>query len=429
MADNQVQVKVFDLVAAIARVVDMMSPAVGGHHMQVAYLAYRLGEALGLKTEQLDELVMAAALHDIGAFSLQERLDLLAFEEARAEEHCLSGSFILSKFKMFEPIARIVRFHHQPWENGKGAARGGESVPVNSHILHLADRVAVSIYKEKPILSQVRAIEEAVMPLSGEIFVPEHVAALRRLAWQDYVWLDVVSGDVETMLRQHVFTRVQGLTLGELLEFAQLVCRLVDFKSKFTATHSSGVAAVAESLARRVGFSSQECRMMEIAAYFHDLGKLAIPSEILENPGRLTDDQWFIMRSHVYFTYKALASFETFSTVSAWGALHQERLNGSGYPFGLTAEQLPLGARIMAVADVFTALTEDRPYRRGMDAQQTVKVLDQMVVDGELDKWLVDTVVSHFDAVNATRDVAQKKAMRDYNAFQVALHAAAGQAA
>lgn len=162
--------------------------------------------------------------------------------------------------------------------------------------------------------------------------------------------------------------------------------------------------------------------MIQIAAYLHDLGKLAIPSEILEKRDKLTEDEWFIMRSHVYYTYQTLEPFEALGTINSWGALHQERLNGTGYPFGYKEDELPLGSRIIAVADVFTALTEHRPYRQGMEKKAALEVLHSMADNGELDNNLVHMMATHYDEMNKIRDSAQKQAIREYDVFQKSLN-------
>jgi len=422
MAADKLRINIFDMVTSIARVVDMMSPVVGNHHMQVAYLAYRLGEELQLSDDKKFDLFIAGALHDIGAFSLQDRLDLLEFEETKPGEHSVAGSLILDTFTPFSSIALLIKFHHVHWENGEGAFQNGESVPNGSHIIHLADRVAVKMSKEPPVLKQVRSICLSISELKGDVFVPEYVDALINMTNKEHIWLDLMSESMESILKQTVLYRTKELTIDEMVDFSRLVCRLVDFKSKFTATHSSGVAAVAIELSRLSGFSKQERRLIEIAAYLHDLGKLAIPSEILNKEDKLTDDEQFIMRSHVYHTYRVLEPFEMLRVAGSWGALHQERLNGKGYPFGLTSDELPLGARIMAVADVFTALTEDRPYRKGMDSDNTRAALQTMVDAGELDNHLVDLVFKHYAKMNDIRESAQKEAIHDYHAFQEVLH-------
>jgi HD-GYP domain-containing protein (c-di-GMP phosphodiesterase class II) len=216
--------------------------------------------------------------------------------------------------------------------------------------------------------------------------------------------------------------QTKEFSIKELVDFSRLICRLIDFKSEFTAAHSSGVAAVAVELSKVTGFSRYERRLIEIAAYLHDVGKLAIPSEILEKQDELTENEWFIMRSHVYYTYQMLEPFDMLRPLSEWASFHQERLNGTGYPFGLKAADLPLGARIMAVADVFTALTEDRPYRKGMDIKSTMEVLQSMVDDGELDNNLVDMVFRHSEALNKIRGSAQQEAINEYNTFQTVLN-------
>lgn len=422
MSERKLRINVFDLVASIARVIDMMSPAVGRHHMQVAYLAYRLGQELNLSDDKKYELFIAAALHDIGAFSLKDRLDLLEFEDTKPGGHSMAGSLILKKFKPFSSIAELVKFHHVPWENGTGRHQNGEPVPFRSHIIHLADRVAVKISEKTPILSQIRGICDAISRRRGEVFVPEHVDALLKMAKREYIWMDTISDSMEVILRKTVLNRTQELSIEELVEFSRFICRLIDFKSEFTAAHSSGVAVVAVELSRLTGFSRYERRLIEIAAYLHDLGKLAIPSEILEKRNKLTDNERFIMRSHVYHTYHALEALEMLKTVGSWGSLHQERLNGTGYPFGLEADELPLGSRIMAVADVFTALTEDRPYRKGMGSKKTLSVLQSMVDNGELDKNVVDRVIQHYDEINNMRSSAQNEAISEYYEFQILLN-------
>ncbi|MGD8981007.1 MAG: HD domain-containing protein [Desulfobacterales bacterium] len=422
MAADKLCVNIFEMVASIARVIDMMSPVIGNHHMQVAYLAYRLGEELQLSDDQKYELFIAGALHDIGAFSLQDRLDLLEFEDTKPGEHSMAGSLILETFPPFSGIARLIKFHHVHWKNGEGAFQNGESVPNESHIIHLADRAAVKISRKTPILSQVRSICRSISDHKGAVFVPEYVDALISMANREHIWLDIISESMEAILKRTVLYRAKELTIEEMVDFSRLICRLIDFKSKFTAAHSNGVAAVAIELSRLSGFSKHERRLIEIAAYLHDLGKLAIPSEILNKQNKLTDNEQFIMRSHVYHTYRVLEPFEMLRVAGSWGALHQERLNGTGYPFGLTSDELPLGARIMAVADVFTALTEDRPYRKGMDSKNTKTVLQTMVDAGELDNNLVDMIFKHYAKMNDIRDLAQKESIRDYNAFQTVLH-------
>jgi len=421
MTVRDLHINLWDLVSALAKTVDMMSPALAEHHLRVAYLALRLSEELDWPWEERRDVVVAGTLHDIGAFSLSERLDLLEFEETQPMQHSRAGYLLLKDFGPFGVVAPLVRFHHVFWDQGAGSAVDGQPVPRGCHLQHQADRVSVLIAKNRAVLSQATGICEAVARRKGSVFVPEHVDALLRLAPRDFIWLEATSDSIESLLKRNVDFQNLEIDLDTLREFSRLICRVIDFRSEFTATHSSGVAATAVALGRQVGFSEQECRLLEIAAFLHDLGKLAIPSEIIEKPGKLTTDEWQVMRTHVYYTYRILEPIDALNVITSWGALHQERLNGTGYPFRYTAKDLPLGSRIMAVADVFTGITEDRPYRKGMDRATALAVLQDMADRQELDGAVVEILARDFDPINAVRVDAQANAVREYEAFHAAL--------
>jgi HD-GYP domain-containing protein (c-di-GMP phosphodiesterase class II) len=426
MLRRKIPVNLWNLVSPLVRTFDLMNPVLGDHGLRVAYLALRIAEELEWPAWRRREAAIAGALHDIGAFSLAERLDLLEFETTDEGTHARAGFLLLQEFQPFGRIAEAVLHHHLHWRNGEGERAGGKPVPETSHLLHLADRAAVLLRKDQPALGQIPGIRASILERKGSWFVPADVDALLRLFDRDYVWLEIASGSMGESLRHSLGMETIDTDMREFLDFSRLVCRIIDFKSEFTATHSSGVAAVAKTVASLAGFSRQECVMFEIAAYLHDLGKLAIPSEILEKRDRLTPAEWGVMRTHVYYTYQILDPIEVLNLVSSWSSFHQERLDGSGYPFHLREDDIPLGSRLMAVADVFTGLTEDRPYRQGMPLPEALGVLRDMGAKGELDSRLIALVESHSDAVYRARAEAQAQAVREYEAFRKSLKEGAG---
>lgn len=423
---RNIPVNLWNLVSPLVKTFDLMNPALGDHCLRVAYLAMRLTEELGWPAWRRRETAIAGALHDIGAFSLAERLDLMEFETADRGAHARAGYLLLREFKPFERIAETVLHHHLHWRNGQGERVDGSPVPEGSHLLHLADRTAVLFRRDAPVLGQIPGIRASIRERSGSWFVPSYVEALLRLCDRDYIWLEISSGAMGDSLRHSLGMETIDTDIREFLDFSRLVCRIVDFKSKFTATHSSGVAAVGKTLASLVGFSRQECVMFEIAAYLHDLGKMAIPSEILEKRDRLTQAEWGVMRTHVYYTYQILNPIEVLNLVASWSSLHQERLDGSGYPFHVGEDDLPLGARLMAVADVFTGITENRPYRKGMTREEALGVLHGMAAKGELDARLIALLEINYDAIHRAREEAQAQAVREYGAFREAMKSGSG---
>jgi len=249
----------------------------------------------------------------------------------------------------------------------------------------------------------------------SELFHPDALEALRSLVQMEYFWIEACSISINYALPERMLQIREVMGLDVLRSFARVFAHVIDFRSRFTATHSSGVAAVALELTTISGFSSRECRMMEIAGYLHDLGKLAIPSEILEKKCALTYEEFNEMRKHSYYTYVILKRIKGLEHISAWAAYHHEKLNGEGYPFHVNGEDFSKLARIIAVADIVTAITEDRPYRPGMDSIEAIRILRCMVEDGEIDESIVDLVEENFSRINEVRKAAQVKAFREYS--------------
>jgi HD-GYP domain-containing protein (c-di-GMP phosphodiesterase class II) len=127
------------------------------------------------------------------------------------------------------------------------------------------------------------------------------------------------------------------------------------------------------------------------------------------------NNEYKIIKSHTFYTYYALNPLEDLSDIAKWAAYHHEHLDGSGYPFGLTKEDLPLGSRIMAVADVFTAVTEDRPYRDGLSKEKTKKILSEKVENDHLDSKIVELVFDNYDLLDTLRQRSQKTMKKQYD--------------
>ena len=129
----------------------------------------------------------------------------------------------------------------------------------------------------------------------------------------------------------------------------------------------------------------------------HDIGKVAIGNKILEKPGRLTDDEFAVMKHHAAYTYSILSEIDDFEEICDWAAFHHERLDGTGYPFGKTAAELNTQERIMACVDIYQALTESRPYKQGMPHEKAYGILNDMVEKGWLDGEIASQVDACFD--------------------------------
>ncbi|MEW5772742.1 MAG: HD domain-containing phosphohydrolase [Thermodesulfobacteriota bacterium] len=415
--ENDIRVSLIDLLGSLSGAMDLVSPAVVDHHKRVAYLAVRLGAQLGLPRSDVDDLLLAGLVHDVGAFhdSLDVRLDTLRFETDQVF-HAEAGYRLLLKFPGFTRIARAVRWHHTRFADVAALDEDPRILDL-AGIIHLADRVDASCRRDQAAASQVPQILERVAAKAGSQFDPEHTEALRGLAGFAGLWQDLDSPELFGILRGLGAAADRMLGLAELSAFTALFSQIIDFRSRFTATHSRGVAATAVALCNVAGFDGQACELMRVAGDLHDLGKLAVPASILEKPGKLAPEEYARVMEHASHTHKILGQVRGLEMVKDWAASHHERLDGKGYPFGLDKRGLELGARIMAVADVFTALTEDRPYRLGMSREGALAVLRDMVHNRSLDSAVVGLLLEEFEAVNAIRQEAQAQARAEFESF------------
>jgi HD-GYP domain-containing protein (c-di-GMP phosphodiesterase class II) len=287
-----------------------------------------------------------------------------------------------------------------------------------SHLLQLADRIAILIDVNRDVLLQANNIVEKKNDQSGSRFVPEQLEALLALRDKEYFWLDsVYMKDLNYLGRRIDFQEI-SLTEDDFLGLTNVFRRIIDFRSPFTATHSAGVAATAEVLAMKLGFSGDDQKLITLAGLLHDLGKLAVPTEILEKPGVLTEEEFDLVKRHTYYTFHLLEPLKIMDIIRTWGALHHERLDGKGYPFHINEEDLSLGSRVVAVADTFTALTENRPYRAGMDGAQAFEIITEMVGRGNLDKKVVSVLEKNLGLIDNDRKMAQKSAVDEYQRFK-----------
>jgi HD-GYP domain-containing protein (c-di-GMP phosphodiesterase class II) len=404
------------MVIALSRALDLVHPDLDGHHLRTAYCADAIASELGLPRDTRARLVLASALHDAGAVSLRERLDALRFEFDDPLRHAEQG-FLL--FRGFEPLAEgahYIRYHHHRWDEPTWSQGLDPTIVMGAQILKLADRVETLYERGKAILTQHARIQAVIHANSGSMFMPEAVDAFLSASGPDEFWLDGFSRPVIESLVARTAALTADLDAKRLLALAELFSQVIDFRSPYTCAHSRGVAASAEMLADAIGFRPDEARDIVVAGYLHDLGKLAVPIETLDKSAPLTTPEVDVIRDHPTHTHSVLHSVPGLEEISIYASMHHERLDGSGYPFQARGHHIPMAARLVAVADVFTAMTESRPYRSALTRGTAERSLMSLASDGMLDGRIVGEAVVHFDSIDAARQAAQIRGMQCYRA-------------
>ena len=402
------------LISALAISMNLINPDMQHHHEQTAYLAFQIAYEMGMRDEELNNIVYASLLHDIGSVVSPEPQDLCSIE-AHAKEIAAIGAHMLRELEGFENIANIIEVCQNSYTDNQKlletVSTFTEHCLDSASSIHLADVITTFIRHDTPILNQVKPICEAVEGARGTEFSPRALDAFAAVSKREFIWMDVALNPSFLLL----FTgKISSVSLDEALKLTRLMSMIIDYRSSFTAMHSAGVAASARMLARFSGMDEDECKMMTIAGYLHDVGKLRVPNSILEKPGKLDDEEFNIIKEHPYYTRWILKDVEGFEKIADWAGFHHEKLNGRGYPFHFGAEWLDQGARIMAVADIFSAITEVRPYRDGMKREQAIQVLRDNVENGSVDGDLVALLEQHYEEIDSERERESREAGQRY---------------
>lgn len=288
---------------------------------------------------------------------------------------CERGAGIVRKLGFSETVADAVRSLDEHWD-GRGYPRRtrADSIPILSRILSVAQHldifatarstaIALDVLRERsktwfdPALVQIAIILDAEGTLwSGASALDDHDATLR----------------LAISLAPHERT---PLAHQEIDRVCEAFAEVVDAKSPFTYSHSLGVAEIAFRIARTLRLPDAACQLVRRAGLLHDLGKLSVPNTILDKSGDLSNEERRHVQQHPRLTRQILGRIQSLRQIAAIAGAHHEKLDGSGYPDHLTARDLPIEARILAVADIYRALTENRPYRPGLTHRQVMRLL------------------------------------------------------
>ena len=248
-----------------------------------------------------------------------------------------------------------------------------------ARIIHLADTIDIIGNNSWNFICQY------LLKNRDGLFDSECVNAFLHAFTHSESFMCLSDGSFETKLWEIIPRQKQVFDWITCKNVADFFAKIVDYKSSFTSRHSIGVAEKAAFFAQYIGYDSINVQKIYLAGALHDIGKMAVGNEILEKPDKLTDDEFSKMKNHAGYTYLILSEVNDFEEIRDWAAFHHEKLNGKGYPFGKTAAELNEPERIMACIDIYQALTEDRPYKKGLSHEKTCEMLDDMAQKGFVD--------------------------------------------
>jgi HD-GYP domain-containing protein (c-di-GMP phosphodiesterase class II) len=413
-AHTNSQLRLAELLGALSHALDLTEGQPKGHSMRCCWIGYQIGQCIGMRNTELSDLYYTLLLKDLGCSSTAARVcelyladdrqfkqdaklldgslpQVLRFvashtglnaslaERFRAivnilrnggeiarelyEARCHRGAEIAAKMRFSSQVCDGIQNLDEHWDgSGRPEYRAGRDIPGASQIA-LLSQVADVFFQSQGREAAIAEINNR----TGTWFAPDLVEVFNALSDSDEFWQALTSPDLGSLvLSLEPTTEIRHVDADYLDDIATAFAQVIDAKSTFTRGHSERVAVVTDLIAEQIGLPNDKRRWLKRAALLHDIGKVAISNSILDKPGKLTDDEFAKIKTHPVHSFDILSGVSVFADMAATARSHHERLDGKGYPDGLSSAQISLDTRIITTADVFDALTADRPYRKAM---------------------------------------------------------------
>ena len=376
-----------------------------GHGRRVACLCLFMAEHAGIRGEELRDYIGCCVLHDnaltefihdeldnfryITDESGQQLSDVINIDFVeRDSSHGIIGERNIHLIPFRTDVDNIILYHHENADGSGPLGKTADETDLKTQILHLADEIDIHYKLSNLTESEFNKISDWVQSQSGKMFSEKAVQLFHDAVTYDKI-LYLGNKGAFSSLKRGLQTVTSDYSDEEIHSFAGMFAQITDYKSEFTQTHSLSVADKVEQMANYYGFDHEKITRLYLAGALHDIGKLLVSNDILEKAGKLTDDEFSAMKDHASATRYVLRRVKGIPDVVKWASNHHEKLNGKGYPRGLTAEELSFEERLMTCVDIYQALTEQRPYKDGMPHEKAIAIMQDMADKGEIDATIV----------------------------------------
>ena len=308
--------------------------------------------------------------------------------------HCIIGEDNLKDFPFLTNPQNIIKYHHEKYDGSGFFGLSKDEIPLLAQIIALPDTLDL-VFDLRNVVNK-KIVTAFVREHRNTFFSPVLADVFLKIADHPGFWQALSDENIDDSLKKVIPIYSHELSYNEIRTITKTFSNIIDAQSEFTQKHSSGLSEKLNKMAEFYKMDTIMTMKLLIATDLHDLGKLVISSKLLDKPGRLTEEEFIEIKKHPKITRLCLQDINGFEEITNWASNHHEKLDGSGYPEGLTAKDLDFNSRLIACLDVYQALREDRPYRKSMDHNKAMEILNSMVKAGQLDHSIVDDINSVF---------------------------------
>lgn len=374
-----------ELVAAIAYALDVIDEGVNLYHSwRVSIFASELAKSIS--PDERKHIFYASLLHDIGYLALPNHITHYIFtKEDHTKDpiilsHPIIGAEIVSQIPNLSTAAKFILNHHE-WYNGKGFPLGRQrkEIPKGAQIVLLADQIDFLI-RDK-LVHSVADFEKILPTWSNERASSELIDAALPVLKNETLLREATDKDTINGLFNRIRRETGEIDVPTSVDAIGVTCevfsQLIDTKHPSMIGHSKRVSVYSLLIALALNLQHDEITKIKWASLLHDVGKLGVSKSLINKPGTLTAQEYETVKLHSLFTREVLETVTDFKELAILASSDHERYDGKGYPSGIKGDAIPLGARIISVADSFDAMTSSRPYRKAKSAEEACKELER----------------------------------------------------
>lgn len=341
----QLEDEIEDLSAEIVRVYEELS--------LIYSLSSKLGSDLDINSicqQVVEEISKVLDVHTILILLLDEMSGMLSIQSSTGIDEGMASSFNCDC--SWEPFAQLL--------SCKKATVITSQITNNSFPISLQDALCV------PLVTDSRTIG---------ILIARDKTTAKEFLTPEIKLIDALSGEIAGAIKKaQLYERINRLFINTV----EALASAIDAKDPYTYGHSRRVAQISSKICREIGMKGEEINSIKLAALLHDVGKIGTPEYILQKPERLHPEEMEKIKEHPQQGAQILSSIDELKDVVEWIKDHHERYDGKGYPGKISANNIPMPARIISIADSFDAMTSDRPYRKAMDPAKAMDIMDDL---------------------------------------------------
>ena len=398
------------LIKTIATALDAVEHELLGastnHGKRIAVLCTKMIQALGKNPEipseaaEIMNLAICAMLHDsaLTEYILAERI--AGQHDPAMKKHCEYGQRNVDALCLKTSVKDFILYHHERADGqGPFGIKEGEG-PLEAELITIADSIDVSFHLQRlESEAELSSVRDIIAKEAGKTFSKTAANAMLEILDWDMI-LSLRDNMIQETTEAAFIPWIVDIKADTIFGLDSFISKIIDYKSTFTRKHSTQIANKAWFMGGYYKYDHFVRTELYLAAALHDIGKLFIPTDILEKPGKLTDKEFLIIKKHISQTWELLKDIDGFQTVCDWASNHHEKLSGAGYPFGKKADELDFNSRLMACIDIYQALSEERPYHPARSHNDTMQILCKMADAGDIDGNIVndlDIAMAPFD--------------------------------